>query len=128
MILGKKVIIWDLDNTLYRITSEFAEMLDEATAIAAVEDLGLDIDLPTAKEKVTESFRLYRDGGEIFVREYGVSAKEMFEAYHKRKPIHPIEPYANLKERLENLPVEQYIFSTSTKDVCEKILKRLSTL
>ena len=38
--LADKIIIWDLDNTLYRITPEFADMLDEATAIAAIEDLG----------------------------------------------------------------------------------------
>lgn len=125
VILGKKNVIWDLDNTLYRITPEFAEMLDEATAIAAVEDLGLDMDLPTAKEKVTQSYKLYRDGGEIFVRDYGVSPKDMFDTYHKRKPIHPIIPYENLRERLENIPAEQYIFSTSSRDVCEKILKHI---
>lgn len=125
MILGKKVIIWDLDNTLYRITPEFAEKLDEATAIAAVEDLGLKLDLPTAKEKVTESYRIYRDGGEIFIREYGVSPKAMFEAYHNRKPIDPIVPYDNLLEKIERIPAEQYIFSTSSRDVCEKILKHI---
>ncbi len=125
MILGKKAIVWDLDNTLYRITPEFAEMLDEATAIAAVEDLGIDMDLAEAKEKVTESYRLYRDGGEIFVREYGISPKDMFDAYHKRKPIAPIVPYENLLQRLEALPAEQYIFSTSSRDVCEKILKHI---
>ncbi len=125
VILGKKAIVWDLDNTLYRITPEFAEMLDEATAIAAVEDLGIDMDLAEAKEKVTESYRLYRDGGEIFVREYGISPKDMFDAYHKRKPIAPIVPYENLLQRLEALPAEQYIFSTSSRDVCEKILKHI---
>ena len=30
----KKAIIWDLDNTLYRITPEIADMLDEKMAEA----------------------------------------------------------------------------------------------
>ena len=36
--LADKTIIWDLDNTLYRITPEFADMLDEATASLDVEN------------------------------------------------------------------------------------------
>ena len=29
MFCDKKAVIWDLDNTLYRITPEFADKLDE---------------------------------------------------------------------------------------------------
>lgn len=125
MTFGKKAIIWDLDNTLYRITPEFADLLDEATAIAAIEDLGVPLDFAHAKAKVKESYMTYRDGGEIFVQEYGVDPEAMFQAYHKRKPIAPIVPYENLLEKLEALPNEQYIFSTSTREVCEKILKHI---
>lgn len=121
----KKNIIWDLDNTLYRITPEFADMLDDATAIAAIKDLGIQLDFDAAKAKVKESYMRYRDGGEIFVQEYGVSPKDIFEAYHKRKPIEPIVPYENVLERIESFPCEQYIFSTSSRDVCEKILKHI---
>lgn len=121
----KKNIIWDLDNTLYRITPEFADMLDEATALAAIHDLGVKLSFDEAKAKVKQSYMTYRDGGEIFVREYGVSPKDMFFAYHNRKPIAPIVPYEGILEKLEKLPCRQYIFSTSTRDVCEKILKHI---
>ena len=121
----KKNIIWDLDNTLYRITPEFADMLDEATAVAAVKDLGVNLSLEDAKSKVKESYLVYRDGGEVFVRDYGISPKDMFFAYHNRKPIDPIVPYEGILEKLEKLPCRQYIFSTSTRDVCEKILKHI---
>ena len=78
VILGKKNIIWDLDNTLYRITPEFADILDEATAIAAIEDLGVPLDFETAKAKVKESYRVYRDGGEIFCKRNMVSTPKIF--------------------------------------------------
>lgn len=110
---------------MYRITPEFADILDEATAIAAIEDLGVPLDFETAKAKVKESYRIYRDGGEIFVKEYGIDPRDIFLAYHKRKPVEPIVPYDNLLEKLEALPCEQYIFSTSTREICEKILKHI---
>ena len=57
--LADKIIIWDLDNTLYRITPEFADMLDEATAIAAIEDLGQGIlyDIPRRRRNFRTAVR-----------------------------------------------------------------------
>ena len=72
---NKKVIIWDLDNTLYVETDEFKDMLDEATALALVKDLGLKMDVQTAKAMVKESYKEYRNGGEIFVFDMGTPVK-----------------------------------------------------
>ena len=72
MIFGKKVIIWDLDNTLYRETPEFADTLDEAMAKALVEDLGVPMSLSECKARVKESYRLYRDGGELFYKDFHI--------------------------------------------------------
>lgn len=126
--MEQRVIVWDLDNTLYRETPEFHDLLDEITAKAAIEDLKLPLDFATAKAMVTESYRTYRDGGELFVRKYGISPKEMFDAYHKRKEVnlHPIVPYKNLPERLSRLKCPQYILSTSSDEACEAILKHIS--
>ena len=122
-----RVLVWDLDNTLYRETPEFHDLLDEITAKAAIEDLKLPLDFATAKAMVTESYRTYRDGGEIFVQKFGISPKDMFDAYHKRKELnlHPIVPYDGLLERIEKLQCPQYILSTSSHDACEAILKHI---
>ena len=124
------IIVWDLDNTLYRETPEFHDLMDKITAEAAIEDLHLPLKMDEAKAMVTESYRTYRDGGEIFVRKYGVSPKEIFDAYHKRKEQHlsPIIPYEGLLEKLKSLQCPQYIFSTSSHDACEAILKHLGLL
>jgi len=120
-------IVWDLDNTLYRETPEFHDLMDEITAKAAVEDLKLPLDLATAKAMVTESYRKYRDGGEIFVQKFGISPKAIFDAYHKRKEqnLSPIKPYKDILPKLQSLPCPQYIFSTSSHSACEAILKRI---
>ena len=125
LTLRKKAIIWDLDNTLYRITPEFADTLDEVMAQALVEDLGVKMDLAKAKAKVKESYRIYRDGGELFYREDGINPWDLFEAYHKRKPVELIVPFEGLAQKLATLPVEQYIFTTSSHSTAEKILKQI---
>lgn len=125
MVLGKNVVIYDLDDTLYNKTQEFANILDTTMAEALVYDLGLDMDLSKAKELVTESYKIYRDGGEIFYRDYNIQPKDLFIAYHKRKPVEKIIPYDNLIDKIKKVPAEQYIFTASDRYASEKILKHL---
>ena len=125
MIFGKNILIYDLDDTLYNKTEEFADLLDTTMAISLIDDLGVNMDFAKAKELVTESFRIYRDGGEIFFRDYGVSPKDLFYAYHKRKPVEKIVPYENLIEKIKKVPADQYIFTASDRYASEKILKHL---
>ena len=122
-----KIIVWDLDNTLYRETPEFHDLMDTIMARAAIEDLKLPIDFDTAKAMVTESYRTYRDGGELLMQKYDIPAKDLFDAYHKRKEhnLSPIKPYHDLLPRLQMLECPQYIFSTSSHSACEAILKHI---
>lgn len=125
MVFGKRVLIYDLDDTLYNKTEEFADILDETMADALVYDLGLKMNLQEAKALVTESYKIYRDGGEIFYRDYGINPKDLFIAYHRRKPVEKIVPYDNLIEKIRRVPAEQYIFTASDRYASEKILKHL---
>lgn len=122
-----KAIVWDLDNTLYRETPEFHDRMDEIMAAAAVEDLKIPLDLITAKAMVTESYRKYRDGGAIFRQQYGIDPKAMSVSYHKRKQenLYLIKPYENILPQLQKLDCPQYVFSTSSHDACEAILKHI---
>ncbi len=125
VVLGKNIIIYDLDDTLYNKTQYFADVLDTVMAEALVYDLGLNMEVDEAKKIVTESYKIYRDGGEIFYRDYGIQPKDLFIAYHKRKPVEKIVPYDNLLAKIEKVPAEQYIFTASDRYASEKILKHL---
>ena len=125
MVLGKNIVIYDLDDTLYNKTDEFANILDTVMAEALVYDLGLDMDLNKTKELVTQSYKIYRDGGEIFYKEHNIKPRDLFIAYHKRKPVEKIVPYNNLLEKIKKVPAEQYIFTASDRFASEKILKHL---
>ena len=125
MIFGKNVIIWDLDNTLYCETPEFADRLDEVMAQALIEDFGVPLSLEECKARVKESYRIYRDGGEMFYRDYHISQKELSDAYHFRKPVELIVPYDNLASRMAKLDAEQFVFTASNRYASERILKQI---
>lgn len=125
MFEDKKVVIWDLDNTLYRITPEIADSLDETMAVALVKDLQVPLDLDECKALVKESYRIHRDGGEYFYQNYNISPKELSFYYNKRNPVHLIKPYQNLLEKLKQIPLEQYVFTASNRETSVRILKHL---
>ncbi len=125
MVFGKNVVIYDLDETLYGKSEKFADILDETMAEALVYDLGLKMDLQKAKDLVTKSYKIYRDGGEIFYQQYGIEPRDLFIAYHKRKPVEKIIPYDNLIDKIKKVPAEQYVFTASDRYASEKILKHL---
>ena len=125
MFENKKVIIWDLDNTLYRITPEIADTLDETMAVALVEDLNVPLAFEECKALVKQSYKTHRDGGEYFYRNYNISPKDLSYFYNKRNPVHLIEPYQNLAEKLKQIPLEQYVFTASNRHASERILKRI---
>lgn len=64
---------------------------------------------------------------EIFSREYGIPHKDLYVSYHNYKSelVKTIAPYEGLLENLKSLQCPQYVFSTSSKDICEKILKHI---
>jgi len=125
LFTNKKVVIWDLDNTLYRITPEIADMLDETMAIALVEDLHVDLSLSECKALVKQSYKDHRDGGEYFYKNYAISPKDLSFYYNKRNPVHLIEPYKNLAFMLKQIPLEQYVFTASNRHASAKILKQI---
>ena len=125
MFENKKVVIWDLDNTLYRITPEIADSLDETMAVALVKDLNVPLDLDECKALVKESYKIHRDGGEYFYQNYNISPKELSFYYNKRNPVHLIEPYQNLLEKLKQILLEQYVFTASNRETSIRILKHL---
>lgn len=125
MFERKKAVIWDLDNTLYRITPEFADTLDETMALALIEDLNVPLSFEECKALVKESYRIYRDGGEYFYQTYNISPKDLSHCYHKRNPVHLIEPYSDLAAKLKKIPLEQYVFTASSRSATERILRHI---
>lgn len=125
MFCNKKNVIWDLDNTLYRITPDFADTLDTVMAEALVADLGVKLPLEDCKSLVKSSYKQYRDGGEVFYRHYKIAPEDLLRAYHQRIPVEMIVPYEGLADKLKKVPFEQYVFTASNREGSAKILKHI---
>lgn len=125
MFASKKAVIWDLDNTLYRITPDFADKLDGVMAEALIMDLGVQLPLDDCKALVKKSYKEFRDGGEIFFKQYGITPESLSVAYHQRIPVHLIVPYEGLAEKLKQVPFEQYVFTASNREGSTRILKHI---
>ena len=72
---NKKAIIWDLDNTLYRITPEFGDILDSVMARVCVEQLGVDLDFETAKAKVKDLLPNIVTAAKFFIATMGLTSR-----------------------------------------------------
>lgn len=125
-MLDKKVIIWDLDNTLYRITPEFADNLDKLMAEALVFDLNVPMDVEEAKDFVKQSYKEHRDGGEYFYNEYGIDPIDLFFAYNRRISTEMIVPEQELEEKIKEIKLEQYIFTASSLQTAKNILEHIN--
>ena len=68
---------------------------------------------------------VYIDGSAIRRYDRNTMREAVREAKQQGKTLGHFGPEGNHLEKLESLPNEQYIFSTSTHEVCEKILKHI---
>ena len=128
MFSGKKAVIFDLDNTLYPHSREFSSLLDEVMAKVLIEEFGIDLSFERVLETVKESYSKYREGGEIFYREYGIDKKKFYDAYHKRaiaEAVDKIIPHEDLPEKIRQIEIAKFVFTYSSREACESILRKL---
>jgi putative hydrolase of the HAD superfamily len=75
-------IVWDLDNTLYRLDDAMADAFHLAIARAVTQEGGVDLDLDEAFRMARKSFADHGYSGSIFVRSYGVDDEWLHHTFH----------------------------------------------
>jgi phosphoglycolate phosphatase-like HAD superfamily hydrolase len=88
---GIKMIIWDMDQTLYPYWEDFADYCHEATAHCALEE-GVPL---TKDDAITLSKISYKERGvttRLFNEQYGLDEVELFRAHHRRMIDRLIDP------------------------------------
>ncbi len=69
-------ILWDLDNTLYRLDKAVEDAFNLAIAKAAIGH-GVDLSLDEALALSRESFRIHRYSGYEFINRYNIAQRDM---------------------------------------------------
>lgn len=116
-----KGIIWDLDNTLYRFTSEFRFSCNQAAAKAVIElgfeksyDECLDIALKSSK---AHHFSLY-----TFIHDYGLDYGRLHVLFHQNMRTDLIEPIEGAVDKMRGLTVPQIILTNGSRDWAKRAL------
>src|ERR1051325_10964315 len=74
-------IIWDLDNTLYRVDRAMEDAFHFAVARAVIE-AGVDLPFKQAADMAHQSFLKYGHSGRVFIDRYGLDAQKLHFSYH----------------------------------------------
>ncbi|MEM6810840.1 MAG: NIF family HAD-type phosphatase [Pseudomonadota bacterium] len=117
-----EAIIWDLDNTLYRFTSEMKEDCNIAAAHAAIA-AGIDKDFEELLIEARASEKEYGYSLHNFVKEYGVPYSEMHHPFHEAIDETKVDIIAGLPEFIEALELNQFIYTNASREWADRVLK-----
>jgi len=121
---GIKGIIWDLDNTLYKIDDVLAHAFDLSVARAAIAD-GLAMPIEQATTIATKSFKEYGYNGHIFVNEHDADHDHLhFEAQHYLDET-IIEKSRKVKELFSEINLPNILVTHSPLSWAERVLEHL---
>lgn len=102
--------IFDNDGVTFAVTPEINNDCTRATALAAC-DLIPGLSFDTAQDLARQSYRLHHSSRHVFVTDYGVSAPQIHEAYHRRLNVALIAPDPTLPALLDALPQPKALLS-----------------
>jgi pyrimidine 5'-nucleotidase len=119
-----KLIIFDLDGTLYSYDTDEAEYSDFEAVAKAISQL-LNINYDKALKLTKESYRKYGMTFELFLNEHNISFKELEKLYFHFLSTDFLKPDKKLNEILENLPMKKIVYTHSNNEWMKKVLKKL---
>lgn len=117
-------IVWDLDNTLYRLNEALTRSFNLAIARAVIE-AGVKLDLETAVAMAHKSFEDHAYSGRVFIQEYGVDREALHYKAHGLIDETVIEASLETIRFFEKLPLEHMLITHGAKSWARKVLHHL---
>lgn len=120
-----KGLIWDLDNTLYRLNEALFKAFHIAVARAVIE-AGVEMDLDHAIDMARRSFEEYGFSGRVFVNDYGVDNAWLHDKYHRYLDEALIDINAQMVELFAAMPqVEHALITHGSGEWALRVLTHL---
>jgi putative hydrolase of the HAD superfamily len=119
-----KGIVWDLDNTLYRLDRAMEDAFHYAVARAVIE-AGVDLPFKQAADMAHQSFLKYGNSGRVFIDRYGIDPEKFHFSYHGFIDEKIITKSIEQKELFESLPLQHVLLTHSARSWAEKVLSHL---
>ena len=120
-----KGVIWDLDDTLYRVTPALQQSMRESVARAVVK-MGYDISYEDALALAEESQAKHRMTVKLLVDEFGIQKSDLHGPFHAEMDHTITEICADLPAAFENTPHLDHVLMThATRDWALRMLDRM---
>ncbi|MBI4032005.1 MAG: HAD hydrolase-like protein [Proteobacteria bacterium] len=119
-----KGIIWDLDNTLYRLEQAHIKAFNIAIARAALAS-GVDMDFSRAVELAARSYIERGQSGRIFIEEYGVKLQDLHYTFHHYIDEKIIEACRRTQDLFAEIHVSHALVTHASKEWAQRVLKQI---
>lgn len=120
-------IIWDLDNTLYRLDDAIKQAFNIAIARVAV-DAGVPLSLKDATARARSSYEEYGFSGQFFINEYGLDRKQLHIDYHGYIDEKLIEDTSLEAVLFSKIRVPMTIVTHGSRDWARRVLRHLGLI
>ena len=121
---GLKGIIWDLDNTLYRIDRAMEDAFHFAVARAVIA-AGVDLPFKQAADMAHQSFLKYGHSGRVFIDRYRLDPEKLHFAYHGFIDEKIIVSSIEQRTLFESLSLKHVLVTHSARSWAERVLSHL---
>ena len=124
-LIDVEAIIWDLDNTLYKIDNVLIDAFHLSYARAAIA-AGADLKFGEAAKMARKSFEETGFSGQIFVEKYGIERADMHFEHHGYMDETVIEKSLEMRSLFLQLSLEHALLTHSARNWAEKVLDHLT--
>ena len=119
-----EAIVWDLDNTLYRLDEALEHTFNLAIAKTVI-SMGVDLELEEASRLAHASFEEFGFSGRVFIKEYGINYEDLHFGFHKYLDEKIVERSLETKDLFSELNLSHVLITHSAKVWAEKVLSHL---
>ena len=120
-------VIWDLDNTLYRLDEALEKTFNLAIARSAIA-LGVDMTLEEACEAARQSYIDFGFSGKVFTEKFGVDYEKMHFHFHTYLDETVVEKSLETKKLFDELNLGHVLITHSAWDWAYRVLGHLELL
>lgn len=117
-------LLWDLDNTLYPLTPDFADYFNIKIA-EVVSDMGVDLPLPEITRLADKSFRDHGYSGRVFIERFGIDRFALHHKIHEVADEKRLQRTEGLVEAMRSVTKNHTIVTHGSYIWAQKVLRHL---
>ncbi|MBU0858468.1 MAG: HAD hydrolase-like protein [Alphaproteobacteria bacterium] len=121
---GLRGILWDLDNTLYRLEEMLEDSFNVAIARAAI-DQGIPLSFESAVAMARTSYEKTGYSGRYFLEQFGLDRNVLHFAFHKHLDEKVINASLELQQLMDSAKLTHALITHGARDWALRVLQHI---